>query len=1123
VIPQAGPAASVSDAVSNDPWEIEAARPKPPARRPELGPVRPVAVLGLGLLAALRALGLVLVAGAVAAGIAGLQRGEVDAGGILLLGATAALLRAGSGWATDVVAHRVAIAVKRTLRRDLWRRIADGDPGEREGGIAVLATDGLEDLDDYYVRSLPAMIAAVVVPAIVGLRILGADWLSAAIIVVTVPLIPFFMVLIGRHTQARTDEALRSLARLADHLTELARGLPVLVGLGRVAEQSRALDDIQHGYRTRTQETLRWAFLSALALELIATISVALVAVVLGLRLMHGTVGLEAALLVLILAPECYAVLRDVGTAFHSSQNGLSALERVRAILGRGEPHEARRNAPESSSSRGDLLVSVRGFTVRYADRETPTLGGVDARLEGITAITGPSGAGKSTLLAALAGTLPADAEVSGSVDGTDQDRVAYAPQAPRGFTETPREELALFGAPDPVTALAELGLAHVADSRIAELSPGELRRLAVARALARVDLGAKLLVLDEPTAHLDAASAERVRGAIRARASRATVVLASHEPETLALATSTLAVGAEGRPGGFDSLAALGRSTSKNAPVPSPVVERSEAESKRGERAKRVETGATHTRTPTAPWLIGILLAFLAVALGLSLSAVSGWLIVRASVEEYIMYLLVAIVGVRFFGIGRSIARYAERLFTHEAAFRMVDALRLRLWHAIAARGAGSRRLLEGGSPVDYLVVLADELRDLLPRVIPPLVVGVLSIVGMTITTAFVLPHLVLPVLATLVAAAGIGAALAIGAARNAQRARITQRSALVRGTAALSSAADDLRANGVADRALAVLADADARLARAERRVSWGAGLGTAVVVLASTLLAVTTPLLSGGSPAELACVIALLALAALEPLADLVAASHRLPALGAVRGRIAPLLEEPPVAVSGTSVPADPIRELALDGLGARYGETDVFAGLDGVARAGEWLVVEGPSGSGKSTLLSIVMGALPPAAGSVSVDGVPLAELDAAAWRTRIAWCPQDAYVFDSTLRGNLLLARPRTDRPSDAEMTEVLDRVGLGPLLRTLPRGLDTRVGTGGSALSGGERQRLAVARALLTRADVILLDEPTAHLDAPTAAAMMADIRRATGDRIVLLVSHRADDRRPGDRVLRLG
>jgi ATP-binding cassette subfamily C protein CydCD len=1096
---------------SADPWEIEAARPASPARRPELGPVPPPSILALGVLAALRALGLVLVAGAVAAGVAGLQRGDLDARQILLLGGIGAILRSGAAWATDVVARRMAIAAKAALRRDLWRRIADGDRGEGEGGIAVLATDGLDDLDDYWVRSLPSLIAAVVVPVVVGLRILGADWLSAAIVVVTVPLIPFFMALIGRHTQVRTDEALGALARLADHLTELARGLPVLVGLGRVADQTRALDEIQRAYRARTQETLRWAFLSALVLELIATISVALVAVVLGLRLMERTVGLEAALLVLVLAPECFAVLRDVGTAFHASQNGLSALERVRAILSRGESRDPRRIAAGSSSAGGDLLVSLRGLTVRHAGREAPTLDGIYASLRGVVAIAGPSGSGKSTLLAALAGTLPADAEVTGDIRGAD--RAGYAPQAPRAFAETPRAELALFGAPDPLAALAELGVAHVADARIAELSPGELRRVAVARALARVDAGASLLVLDEPTAHLDPASADLVRAAVRARAPRATVVLATHEPETLALADSMLRVADDARAAGPD-------------PVGEPDAPRALAAAEvEAPAAVPVEPAAEAPARSTRAlphWLLGILLAFLAVGLGLALSAVSGWLIVRASVEEYIMYLLVAIVGVRFFGIGRSLARYAERLFTHEAAFRVVDALRLRLWRSIAARGAGSRRLLEGGAPVDYLVVLADELRDLLPRVVPPLVVGVLSIAGVGITTALVLPPLAGTVVGALLGAAGVGAALAVGAARGAQRTRITQRSAIVRGTAALAAAAEDLRANGVGHGALAVLAEADARLARAERRVAWGAGLGGAVVIFTTTLLAVAVPVLSPGAPAELVCVIALLALAALEPLADVVAAAHRLPALSEVRARIAPLLDEPPSAATGATVPAHPVRELALVGLAARYGDADVFSGVAGEARAGEWLVVAGPSGSGKSTLLSIVMGALPAAAGSVRVDGVPLPALDADAWRSRVAWCPQDAYVFDSTLRGNLLLARPRGDAPTDADLTAVLERVGLGGLLRALPRGLDTRVGPGGSALSGGERQRLAVARALLTRADVILLDEPTAHLDAPTAAAMMADLRRATADRVVLLVSHRADDRRPGDRLVRL-
>jgi ATP-binding cassette subfamily C protein CydCD len=1096
--------------VTADPWVVEAALPQAPARRPELGPVRPAALLLLGVVAALRALGLVLVAGAVAEGIAGLQRGGIDVRAVLLLGGVGALLRAGSAWATDVVARRVAIGVKRALRADLWRRIAHGDAGAaREGALATLATDGLEDLDDYYVKNLPAMIAAVVVPAIVGLRILGADWVSALIVVVTVPLIPVFMVLIGRHTQVRTDRALGALARLADHLTELARGLPVLVGLGRVAEQSRALDGIQRAYRVRTQETLRWAFLSALALELIATISVAVVAVFLGLRLMERTVDLEAALLVLILAPECYAVLRDVGAAFHASQNGLSALHRVRELLAGPRRVDVR-------AAGGAAGVELRGLSVRYAGRAEPTLLGIEARLRGIVAVTGPSGAGKSTLLAALVGALPGDAEVTGQVRGAAPDRVAYAPQAPRGFSGTPRAELALFGAPDPLAALAELGLARVADARIAELSPGELRRLAVARALVRVDRGATLLVLDEPTAHLDADSAARVRAAIRDRAARATVVLATHEPETLALAQSTLAVApAAAGPAPAAAGAAAAAAPSALAPRPSPP-----APTPGGRR--RASTG--RVASPAGPWVAGVLLAFLAVGMGLALSAVSGWLIVRASVEEFISYLLVAIVGVRFFGIGRSVARYAERLFTHEAAFRMVDALRLRLWHAIAARGAGSRRLLEGGAPVDYLVSLADELRDLLPRVIPPLAVGVLSILGVTITTALVAPALAGVVGAVLVVASAIATLLAVASARGAARARIRERSAIVRGTAALTAAADDLRANGAAGAALAVLDRADDLLVRAERRVAWWGGLAAAVVVLASGALAVAVPLLAPGGPAEAACVVALLLLAAADPLTELVAAAHRLPALAEVRSRLDRVLAPTAPVPAGAEHPAARVRELALDDLSARYpgGAGAVFSGARGTARAGTWLVVQGPSGSGKSTLLSIVMGALPAAGGGVRVDGTPLSELDPAEWRRHVAWCPQDAYVFDSTLRGNLLLARDRGDAPDEDEMRSVLARVGLGPLLRTLPAGLDTRVGPGGSALSGGERQRLAVARALLARADVILLDEPTAHLDAPTAAAMMDDIRRATADRVVLLVSHRADDRRPGDLVVAL-
>ncbi len=1116
----------------------------PGFRRPALGPVPKARVYLLGLLSALRAAGLVLVAEAIARGIGALAAGDLAAETtrlVVVLGLAGALLRAGAEWASSVVARRIATEVKQRIRGRLWRRIAAGDVAG--GGTAVLAADGLDDLDDYYVQSLPATIAAAVVPLLIGLRVLGADWLSAAVIVLTVPLIPFFMILIGKHTQQRTDEALTALTRLADHLAELARGLPVLVGLGRVDEQATALEQLQRGYRERTQETLRWAFLSALALELVATISVAIVAVFLGLRLLNGTMELEPALVALILAPEAYAALRQVGTAFHASQDGLAALDRSEEIL-RSPTADDVRTSPLPTplvEQHADgvpprleaTTLRVDDLTVHYAGRDAATLAGITAELAGIVSIAGPSGAGKSTLLAALAGTLPADARVSGHVTGIGADAVGWAPQAPRAFAATPREELALYGT-DPMLALDELGLAHVADAAVPELSPGELRRLAVARALARVDAGARLLVLDEPTAHLDHASADRVRAAILRRADRAVVVLASHEPETTALATMAVPVGTAGA--GVGASASPSASMVGEGEAEGPT--RLEASTLGPEPASSVPAatsgGVASARIPRLTvrslirphllsWVGAIAMAVVAVAMGLALTAVSGWLIVRSSIEEHIMVLLLAIVGVRAFGIFRSVGRYAERLLTHDAAFKVVDALRLTLWRAIAARGTGSRRLLEGGAPLDYLVTLADELRDLLPRVLPPIAVGVLVIAGTGVTTALVAPPLALTVVLTLVAATAVAAALAIWSERGAASARVGARSEIVRGTAALASAAPDLRGNGVSDAALSRLDAASDRLTAAERRAAWAAGLGSAVVTAAVTALACLVPVLAPLT-AEAASVIALLALALLEPLGDLVAAVHRVPSMRAVLRRLAPVLRPAPQPAWGEGTPASPVAAVELDRVTVRYPgvEAPAVADVSGRADAHRWLVLDGPSGSGKSTLLSAVMGALPVASGAIRAGGVPLTELDEHAWRSRVAWCPQDAYVFDSSLRGNLRLSRSRADAPDGAAMDDALRRAGLGALLDSLPDGLDTGVGAGGSALSGGERQRLAVARALLTRADLILLDEPTAHLDAPTASAMMADVRAATADRVVMLVSHRQDDRLPGDEVVRL-
>ena len=495
-----------------------------------LGVGGPGPLVGLTALAVLRAVALVVIAESIAIGVTALANGTDAWRDASVLGAAAVLARAALGWASQTVAARLAIRSTERVRRGVVARALDA-PGETGGGTVVLATSGLDELDAYYRQVVPAAVSAAVVPLVIGLRILGTDWLSALIIALTLPLVPLFMVLIGMHTRDRVDRATGALERLGDHLVELARGLPVLVGLGRVGEQTRALARIQDEYRERTLATLRVAFLSALALELIGTISVALVAVAIGLRLVEGQLGLEIGLAALILAPEVYAAVREVGVAFHAAQGGLGALRRARDVV--REPADADWRRVGGTDAHVDAL------TVRYPGRDDAAASGVTAAFPAgsITALTGPSGAGKSTVLAALVGALSAEAEVQGAVR-VPRGPIAYAAQAPRLVAASAAEELALTGASagEIERMLAVLDLGSVAGRHPALLSPGERRRVAVARALLLAP-GAVLVVLDEPTAHLDAAHAEQMRLEVGRLRTDAPVVLVSHEPETVALA----------------------------------------------------------------------------------------------------------------------------------------------------------------------------------------------------------------------------------------------------------------------------------------------------------------------------------------------------------------------------------------------------------------------------------------------------------------------------------------------------------------------------------------------------------------------------------------------------------
>ncbi|MDO4898800.1 MAG: ABC transporter transmembrane domain-containing protein, partial [Rothia sp. (in: high G+C Gram-positive bacteria)] len=495
---------------------------------------------------------------------------------LVLTGLLALAVRAAADWYLTYYAQRAATGAKTTIRRQVIRRVlATGgiDTPDGTGATAVLLSRGLDALDNYYTKTLTAFVSSAVIPTILLVVIAIYDWVSALTIALTLPLIPVFMVLIGRTTREDTARAQRDLLRLSDHIVELVKGLPVLVGLGRSRAQTKALGELGERYRKATIYTLRSAFLSSLALELITTISVALVAVLIGLRLVEGNMGLDLALLALLLAPECYQPLRDVGAAYHQSEDGVAALRHAQDIIDQPLP------APTVAPC-GDY-ISVRDLSLAYPGRDRVLTGVTFTLRHGTTtAVTGASGCGKTTLLSVLGGSLrdglvptgtTDPVRVSGLVSGTGA--TVWISQSPAFIAPTALAEVALYAAvtrgegalegityastllgdtvaftPEDreffTTYLRAVGLADLADLAPEALSAGQMRRLAIARALARVATlqaeGQRVTVLiDEPTAHLDPVSAAKVNVALAAlQETGATLIIVTHDTE-LAAATN--------------------------------------------------------------------------------------------------------------------------------------------------------------------------------------------------------------------------------------------------------------------------------------------------------------------------------------------------------------------------------------------------------------------------------------------------------------------------------------------------------------------------------------------------------------------------------------------------------
>jgi ATP-binding cassette subfamily C protein CydCD len=1081
-------------------------------------------------------------------------------------------------WIGDYAARSLAIKIKTELRELLVDHLDKLGPsylrtgiklkGGHTGEIVQVMNQGVEELLAYYGQYIPQLALAVLVPLTILVFILPVDTLSAMILLFTAPLIPLFMVLIGDRAKVLTEKQWTTLSRMSAYFLDVIQGLGTLKIFARSRDQIQIIQQIGGRYRSTTMGVLRITFLSALALEWLAMLSTAVIAVEISLRLLYGRLSFEQAFFVLLLTPEFYLPLRLLGSRFHAGMAGVAAAGEIFAILNtQPKMVYSFESTPSTVIKEGsNNLLSVEFDEVSFAyGEDTEILSTVSFEIPAgkTTALVGPSGTGKSTIIELILGFIqPQKGQILvnqqplQSLAGKEwMAQIAWVSQNPYIFNTTVMENVRLAnpGANhEQVITACQNANAHnfisilpqgyqtILGERGARLSAGQAQRIALARAYLK---DAPLLILDEATANLDPRTVQEVNSILRKLAAGRTVLIAAHNLATVISADQIIVLknGSVAERGSHDQLMAMNgfyRSMLiKEKPLPAvqPADHEKDIPRAPGDllptsqpsvipvgEISLVTLGSLIRMQRPFKWrvLLSILLGSGTVLSGVGLMATSAYLISAAALQISIAVMQVPIVAVRAFGIARGLFRYLERYVTHDNTFRLINHIRVWFYQALEPLAPARLQQYQSGDLLNRIRQDMRTLEDFYVRVIsPPMIWILVTLATFGFLTLFSIQlGLVLILFQTF---AGFSIPLLVRyISRKPERSLVDKQAELTSALVDGIQGRAEIRVFDQSGSQAALLQEINRSLAKLQlhlgRISSLVGAAGSTLAQLASWIvLLLAIPMVSNGDIAGVFLGSLILAtLASFEAALPLPQSAQVLERGLAAARRLGEIVStSPEVSNPASPIPSPVGSHLELKRLNFAYSQPDeehhemqVLRDISFDLPAGKRLAIVGPSGAGKTTLVNLLLRFWEYHQGNIFLENKEFRGYLQEDIRDQLSVIQQRTFLFNGTLRDNLRLAKPGA---SQEELNQVCQHAQLNDLLITLPDGFDTWIGEAGARLSAGERQRLAIARALLKDSPILLLDEPTAYLDTLTEEKLVADLLKNFPQTSVLWITHR--------------